>query len=66
MQENELFNKPKSLFNMDETGLLNNHPVQVIAEKGSKSVMSVTSGKKGETISISTCCNPEGLCLQSA
>ena len=35
MQENELFNKPRSLFNMDETGLqLNNCCGQVIAEKG--------------------------------
>lgn len=49
---------------MDETGLqLNNKPGQVIAAKGSKSVSAITSGEKGETISVIACCNAEGVFL---
>lgn len=59
--ENLLFDKPGSIFNVDETGLqLNNKPGQVIAAKGSKNVSSLTSGEKGETISVVACCNGEG------
>ncbi|KAK9679894.1 Endonuclease-reverse transcriptase [Popillia japonica] len=46
---------------MDETGLqLNNTPEHVVAIKGSKNVAAVTSSEKGETISITACCNAEG------
>lgn len=49
---------------MDETGLqLNNRPGYVLAEKGSKSVFSVTSGERGETITVLACCNAEGIFL---
>nr|XP_023020198.1 uncharacterized protein LOC111508813 [Leptinotarsa decemlineata] len=49
---------------MDETGLqLNNKPGKVVALKGSKNVTSVTSGEKGETISVLTCVNKEGTFL---
>lgn len=66
-EQNGLFNKPGSIYNMDETGLqLNNRPDHVIAEKGSKSVFSVTSGEKGETITVVTCCNAEGVFLPPA
>ena len=62
LEENNLMDKPGNIFNMDETGLqLNNRPGHVVAEKGSKNVVGVTSGEKGETISVITCCNAEGL-----
>lgn len=61
LEEQQLFDKPGSVFNMDETGLqLNNKPEHVIAEKGSKNVAAVTSGEKGETITVICCCNGEG------
>lgn len=62
LEQNNLIDKPGSLFNMDETGLqLNNRPEYVVAEKGSKNVAAITSGEKGETISVIACCNAEGL-----
>lgn len=61
MRSNDLFDKPGHVFNVDETGLqLNNKPGQVLAQRGSKSVSVVTSGEKGETISVIACCNAEG------
>ncbi|KAI4463223.1 hypothetical protein MML48_4g00004247 [Holotrichia oblita] len=64
LAENDLFNKPGNIYNMDETGLqLNNKPGQVIAAKGSKSVSTITSGEKGETISVIACCNAEDVFL---
>lgn len=66
-EQNGLFNKPVSIYNMDKTGLqLNNRPGHVIAEKSSKSVFSVTSGEKGETITVIACCNAEGIFLPPA
>lgn len=62
--ENDLIDKPGSIYNMDETGLqLNNKPGEVVAIKGSKNVTSITSGEKGETISCLACCNGEGTFL---
>lgn len=61
MEENNLFDQPGRLFNMDETGLqLNNSPIHVIATKGSKLVPSITSAERGETITLIACCNAEG------
>ncbi|XP_072395364.1 uncharacterized protein [Diabrotica undecimpunctata] len=52
--ENELIEKPGSLFNMDETGLqLNNKHAFVVAQKGSKNLASVTSSEKGEQLHVS-------------
>lgn len=62
--ENDLFQKPGSIYNMDESGLqLNNRPGHVIAKKGSKNIAALTSGEKGETITIIACCNAEGYFL---
>lgn len=64
LAENNLFDKPGNIYNMDETGLqLNNKPGHVIAAKGSKSVAAITSGEKGETISVIACCSAEGVFL---
>lgn len=61
LTENQLIGKPGSIYNMDETGIqLNNEPGKVIAKKGSKDVMNVTSAEKGETITLISCCNAEG------
>ncbi|KAB0801683.1 hypothetical protein PPYR_03869 [Photinus pyralis] len=60
-EENSLFDKPGRIYNMDETGCqLNNNPGYVIASKGSKLVSSITSGERGETITVIACCNAEG------
>lgn len=59
--QHNLLNKASHIFNVDETGLqLNNRPDQVVAIKGSKNVVSVTSAEKGETITVVACCSAEG------
>lgn len=64
LQEHGLLGKPGNVFNVDETGLqLNNKPDKVIAVKGSKDVHVLTSGEKGETISVIACTNAEGTFL---
>lgn len=61
LKDNDLIEKPGNIFNMDETGLqLNNRPGEVIAEKGSKSVNTITSGEKGETVTVVSCFSGEG------
>lgn len=58
---NNLIDKPGHFFNMDESGLqLNIKPGYMVAVKGSKSVSTITSAEKGETISIVCCFNGEG------
>lgn len=67
LQENNLFDKPGSIYNVDETGLqLNTRPSLVIAEKGSKVVTTPTPQEKGETITVISCCNAEGYFLPPA
>lgn len=61
MTEHSLFDKPGHIYNTDETGLqLNTRAGHVLAEKGSKSIPSISPGEKGETISVIACCNAEG------
>ncbi|XP_050300193.1 uncharacterized protein LOC126738797 [Anthonomus grandis grandis] len=67
LEENDIFNKPGYIFNIDETGLpMNNRTGIVVAEKGSKSVSMTTFTEKGETISCIACCNAEGMFLPPA
>lgn len=67
LEENNLFNKPGHLFNVDDLVLqLNNRPGNVIAQKGSKVATSVASTEKGETITLISCCNAEGYYLPPA
>lgn len=67
MEENDLFDKPAKIFNLDETGLqLNSRPGEVLAQKGSKAVSTVTSTERGETITLVACCNAEGNFLPPA
>ncbi|XP_068081804.1 uncharacterized protein [Anabrus simplex] len=61
LSANNLLDKPGHLYNMDETGFqMNPRPDTVIAEKGSPTLYQVTSGEKGETITVIACCNAEG------
>lgn len=61
LTENDLLDKPERVYNMDETGIqLNNKPGKVLATKGSRSVKMVTSGEKGETMTLIGCCNAVG------
>src|SRR5699024_9204093 len=47
LMDHDLIGKPGSIFNMDEPGLqLNNKSEEVIAQKGSKDVSTVTSAEK--------------------
>ena len=59
--DNELIDKPGHIFNMDESGLqIINKVGKVVATKGSKEVYRLTSGEKGETVTVIACCNAEG------
>lgn len=61
LTQNNLVNKPSCIFNVDESGLqLNCRAEEVIAEKGSKVVASVSSSERGETVTVIACCNAEG------
>lgn len=61
LTENDLLDKPDRIFNMDESGVqLNNKPGKVLAKKGTRAVKSLTSGEKGETITVVACCNAIG------
>lgn len=63
-EDNQLFSSPGNIFNMDETGCqLNNSCGKVVASKGSKDVHTLTSGEKGENVSVIACCNAEGVFL---
>jgi len=55
---------PQNIFNMDETGVqLSTRSEQVIAEKGSKRLPQLSSGEKGETVSVVACCSATGVFL---
>jgi hypothetical protein len=59
--ENNLFDKPGNIFSMDESGVqANNKNASVITGKGSKSVHVLTSGEKGENVTVIACCNSAG------
>ena len=61
IKENNLADKPENIYNMDETGMqANNQPGSVVTEKGSKTVHVITSGEKGESVTILACCNAAG------
>lgn len=59
--QNNMFNRPGNIFNMDETGFqINNEGGAVIASKGAKSVHVLTSNERGENVSMIACCSAEG------
>lgn len=58
------FDKPGNIFTIDDSDLqLNNKPGKVIVAKGSQAVTFITSGERGETISVIPCRNDEGMFL---
>jgi hypothetical protein len=61
IMENDLIKLLGHIFNLDYTSpQLKNKPGHVLAKIGSTDVHLLTSAEKGETISVTTCCNAEG------
>ena len=55
-----LLESPHLIFNCDETGLYK--PSRVVGRKGSLSIYTITSGKKGQ-ITVMACANASGVVL---
>ena len=54
--------KPHLIFNMDESGLpLNNAPGKIVATKGSREVVKLTSVERGENVTLVACCSASGV-----
>ena len=63
LKDNDLFNCPNKIFNMDESGLpLDHKPSKVIALRGTKKVHCHTSGNKMQ-ITILACANAAGTAI---
>ncbi|XP_020287527.1 uncharacterized protein LOC109856551 [Pseudomyrmex gracilis] len=61
IDDNNLWDRPECIYNQDETGLpLNNRPPNIIAAKGSKDVISMTSVERGENVTVLACMNAAG------
>ncbi|CAG4974306.1 unnamed protein product [Parnassius apollo] len=53
--------KPECVYNVDETGMpLSNRPPNIIAQKGAKDVVSMTSVERGENVTVLACMNAAG------
>ncbi len=53
--------RPYRIYNVDESGLTCVHkPVKVLAPKGKRVVATATSGERGITTTVVTCCNATG------
>ena len=60
LTENNLFDKPSQLYNVDQTGMpLDHKPPKLVAHKGQKKVRSKTSGNKSQ-ITVIACVNATG------
>lgn len=61
IEDNNLQGRPECIYNQDETGLpLNNRSPNIIAQKGSKDVISMTSVERGENVTVLACMNAAG------
>jgi hypothetical protein len=61
LNEHGLIGKPANIYKVDETGLQPNNKVDKgVAVKGSEDVHVLTSGEKGETVSVIACSNTKG------
>lgn len=59
-EENDLFNKPSQLYNMDETGMpLEHRAPNVITKKGKRKVLYCSPGNKSQ-ITVVGCVNASG------
>ncbi|CAG4936820.1 unnamed protein product [Parnassius apollo] len=53
--------KPECVYNVDETGMpLSNRSPNIIAQKGAKDVVSMTSVERGENVTVLACMNAAG------
>lgn len=53
--------RPECVYNVDETGMpLSNRPPNIIAQKGAKDVVSMTSVERGENVTVLACMNAAG------
>lgn len=60
MKEHDIYDKPSSIFNLDETGmLLDPTPPKVVTMKGARHATSVMSGDKTQIIVLG-CCSASG------
>ncbi|CAB3252682.1 unnamed protein product [Arctia plantaginis] len=58
---NNLRGRPECVYNVDETGMpLSNRPPNIIAQKGAKDVVSMTSVERGENVTVLACMNAAG------
>lgn len=63
----KLQDKPQNIFNVDESGIqLINKVGEVVAKKGAKVVQKLTTGEKGETVTLVCCASAEGRFLPPA
>ena len=54
--------KPHLIFNMDESGIpLNNSPSKIVAPKGAREIVKLSSVERGENVTIVTCCSATGV-----
>lgn len=61
VDNNNLRGRPECVFNVDETGMpLSNRPPNIIAQKGAKDVVSMTSVERGENVTVLACMNAAG------
>ncbi|XP_069685882.1 uncharacterized protein [Periplaneta americana] len=59
--ECNLEGRPECLYNQDETGLpMNNKPPNVVAQKGSRDVVSLTNVERGENVTVMACVSATG------
>ena len=60
MKQNDLFDKPSQIFNLDESGMpLSPTPPKVIIPTGAKHATAISSGNKSQ-ITVLSCCNAAG------
>ena len=63
LTENNLFESPNQIYNVDETGIaLDGHAPRVIAKRGQKKVRYRTSGNRSQ-LTVIACVNASGQCI---
>ncbi|XP_045450942.1 uncharacterized protein LOC123659815 [Melitaea cinxia] len=61
VDNNNLRGRPECIYNVDETGMpLSNRPPNIIAQKGAKDVVSMTTVERGENVTVLACMNAAG------
>jgi hypothetical protein len=57
--------KPRLIFNMDETGFPLNVPPKIVTNKGVTDVIKFTSVERGENVTVVACCSASGVFIPS-